>query len=195
MALSLAVHPLTPTLDMYGESDSRYGLFALDSIFLIHAFSSAAYSLSGHVSISVSSPPSLFSHRSSIRLLLQSLSLTFEGQSEVYTPCTGYSSLRLCSVTRELAPSKPTELSSDSSGEACTLPIYSQLKINLSGIRCMECYFQSSHSWLATAHYIAGHKRYWNPLFALCYRQIHLSGSRPDAMELDVLLHTFSFSS
>ena len=36
MALSIAVHPLTPTLDMYGESDSRYGLLALILIFLIH---------------------------------------------------------------------------------------------------------------------------------------------------------------
>jgi hypothetical protein len=121
MALSIAVHPLTPTLDMYGESDSRYGLLALDLIFLIHAFSSAAYSLSGHVSISVSSPQSFFNHRPNVRLLLESLSLTFEGQSEVYAPCMGYSSLRLCSVTREIfAPSKPTELSNDHSGETCT---------------------------------------------------------------------------
>lgn len=128
MALSIAVHPLSPTLDMYGESDSRYGLFALDliSLNLIHAFSSAAYSLSGHVSISVSSSHSLFNHRSTVRLLLQSLSLTFEGQSEVYTPCTGYSSLRLCSVTREFGPSKPTELSSEDSGETCTFPIHPQ---------------------------------------------------------------------
>ena len=120
MALSIAVHPLTPTLDMYGESDSKYGLFTLDLIFLIHALSSSAYSLSGHVSISISSSHSLFKHRSAVRLLLQSLSLTFEGQSEVYTPSIGYSSLRLCSVTRELGPSKPTELSSEESGETCT---------------------------------------------------------------------------
>jgi hypothetical protein len=125
MALSIAVHPLTPTLDMYGESDSRYALLALDLIFLIHAFSSAAYSLSGHVSISVSSSQSLFNQRSTVRLLLQSLSLTFEGQSEVYAPCIGYSSLRLCSVTKELfASPKPTELSNDDSGETCTLPIH-----------------------------------------------------------------------
>lgn len=135
MALSIAVHPLTPTLDMYGEADSRYSLHALDLIFLIHAFSSAAYSLSGHVSISVSSSQSLFSHRSTARLLLQSLSLTFEGQSEVYAHCIGYSSLRLCSVTREIfAPSKPTEISNDDSGETCMLlPIHLQLRINLSG--------------------------------------------------------------
>ena len=133
MALSIAVHPLTPTLDMYGESDSRYGLLALDLIFLIHTFSSAAYSLSGHVSISVSSSQSIFNQRSSVRLLLHSLSLTFEGQSEVYAPCIGYSSLRLCSVTKEFAPTKPTELSNEDSGETCMLPIHPQLKIILSG--------------------------------------------------------------
>ena len=134
MALSISVHPLTPTLDMYGEPDSRYGLLALELKFLIHAFSSAAYSLSGHVSISVASSQSLFNHRSTVRLLLQSLSLTFEGQSEVYAPCIGYSSLRLCSVTRELfAPSKPTELSNGDSGETCMLLIHPKFKINLSG--------------------------------------------------------------
>ena len=157
MALSIAVHPLTPTLDMYGESDSKYGLFTLDLIFLTHALSSSAYSLSGHVSISISSSHSLFKHRSAVRLLLQSLSLTFEGQSEVYTPSIGYSSLRLCSVTRELGPSKPTELSSEESGETCTLPIHPHLKINLSDIRYMECHIQSTHSRLATAHCNAGH--------------------------------------
>lgn len=73
--------------------------------------------------------------------------------------------------------------------------IHPQLKINLLGIRFMECHLQSTHSRLATAHYIAGHKRYWNSLLALCYRQIHLFGSRPDVMELYVPLHTFSFSS
>ena len=136
MALNIAVHPLTPTLDMYGESDSRYRLFVMyfKLTFLIHPISSSAYSLSGHVSISVSSPQSLFNHRSTVRLLLESLSLTFEGQSEVYAPCIGYSSLRLCSVTRELlAPSKPTELSNEDSGETCTLPKHQQSKINLSG--------------------------------------------------------------
>lgn len=120
MALSIAVHPLTPTLDMYGESDSRYALLRVRLgyfLFLIHTFSSAAYSLSGHVSISVS--------QTTARLLLQSISLTFEGQSEVLTPCTGYSGLRLCSVTRELAP-KPTELSNEDSGETCMSPIHLQ---------------------------------------------------------------------
>lgn len=83
---------------------------------------SSAYSLSGHISISLSSPFSLFESRRTARLLLQSISLTFEGQSEVFTPNTGYSSLRLCAVTRELAPSVPIQLSNqghEDSSEPC----------------------------------------------------------------------------
>jgi hypothetical protein len=74
---------------------------------------SSAYSLSGHISLSVTSPYSFFEARKTARLLLQSVSLTFEGQSEIFTPSTGYSSVRLCSITRELAPSTPIELSNE----------------------------------------------------------------------------------
>ncbi|KAG2020052.1 hypothetical protein CC2G_005437 [Coprinopsis cinerea AmutBmut pab1-1] len=84
------------TLDMYGSPDPN-----------------SAYSLSGVVSIAVSSPYSIFEGRKTARLLLQSLSITFEGQSEIYTPNTGYSSVRLCSITRELAPEEPVELSNE----------------------------------------------------------------------------------
>lgn len=69
------------------------------------------------------------------------------------------------------------------------------LRFTYQGIRCMECHLQSTHSRLATANYNAKHRRYWNSLLALCYRKIHLFGSRPDAMEPDVPLHAFSFSS
>ncbi|KAF8163527.1 hypothetical protein B0H34DRAFT_795232 [Crassisporium funariophilum] len=96
MALAISVHPLATNLDMYGESDTN-----------------AAYSLSGHVSISLTSPYSLFETRRTAHLLLQSVSLTFEGQSEIFTPTTGYSSLRLCSITREIAPADPIELSNE----------------------------------------------------------------------------------
>ncbi|KAF4614954.1 hypothetical protein D9613_002749 [Agrocybe pediades] len=96
MALSLSVHPLHDVLPMYGQPDS-----------------SSAYSLSGHVTVAISSPYSLFSSRRTARMLLHSVSLTFEGQSEIYTPTTGYSSLRLCSVTRELVSSSPIELSNE----------------------------------------------------------------------------------
>lgn len=71
---------------------------------------SSAYSLSGHVSISLSSPYSFFSTRRTARVLLESVSLTFEGQSEINTPETGYAAIRLCSVSRDIAPSEPMEL-------------------------------------------------------------------------------------
>ncbi|KAH6918397.1 hypothetical protein BKA70DRAFT_1366646 [Coprinopsis sp. MPI-PUGE-AT-0042] len=69
MSMLLSIHPVSDSLEMYGSPDKN-----------------SAYSLSGVVTIS------------DARLLLQSLSLTFEGQSEIYTPSTGYSSLRLCSI-------------------------------------------------------------------------------------------------
>ncbi|KAF8965324.1 hypothetical protein BDZ97DRAFT_1918456 [Flammula alnicola] len=101
MSLALSIHPLSDDLHMYGELDS-----------------SSAYSLSGHISISVSSPYSIFEARRTARLLLQSVTLTFEGQSEIFTPSTGYSSLRLCSITRQLAPSTPIELSNEGHEDA-----------------------------------------------------------------------------
>jgi hypothetical protein len=85
---------------------------------------SSAYSLSGHVSISLASPSSLFGgQRRAIRLLLQSLTITFEGQSELITPEFGYAPLRLCSVVRDLAPIEPLELTNEGhedSDKSCT---------------------------------------------------------------------------
>ncbi|KAJ3546828.1 hypothetical protein NMY22_g1894 [Coprinellus aureogranulatus] len=87
MSMSISIHPVSTSLDMYGEPDAN-----------------SAYSLSGVVTISVSSPYSLFERRRTAKLLLQSLSLTFEGQSEIFTHSSGYTGLRLCSVTKELLP-------------------------------------------------------------------------------------------
>ncbi|KAF9448871.1 hypothetical protein P691DRAFT_799834 [Macrolepiota fuliginosa MF-IS2] len=88
MSVSLSIHPHSDHLDLYGEPDK-----------------SSAYSLSGHITVALSSSTSFFDRRRTARYLLQSLSLTFEGQSEIFTPSTGYSAVRLCSVTRELVPS------------------------------------------------------------------------------------------
>lgn len=82
----------------------------------------SAYSLSGHVSIIVTSPYSLFERRRTARLLLQSVLLTFEGQTEIITPQTGYAPLRLCSITREIALDDPVEMSNEGheeSAESC----------------------------------------------------------------------------
>jgi len=48
-----------------------------------------------------------------MRVLLQSLAVTFEGQSEVLTPEIGYASLRLCSIARELVNGEPVDLSNE----------------------------------------------------------------------------------
>ncbi|TFK42358.1 hypothetical protein BDQ12DRAFT_271601 [Crucibulum laeve] len=96
MSVAITIHPLLEDLDMYGQPDST-----------------SAYSLSGHVSIAVSSPYSLWERRRTARLLLQSLSLTFEGQSETYTPRTGYSGMRLCNITRDLVTYGPLELTNE----------------------------------------------------------------------------------
>ncbi|KAG6376251.1 hypothetical protein JVT61DRAFT_2227 [Boletus reticuloceps] len=97
MPLALSIQPFSDVLDMYGDADS-----------------SSTFSLSGHISISLSSPASLFARRrTTTRILLQSLTITFEGQSETLSPGTGYACVRLCSVTRELLPSDPVDLSNE----------------------------------------------------------------------------------
>jgi len=112
MSLALTILPLSNDLHMYGDLDAGY-LLSYPSLIQALISPSSAYSLSGHISLSVTSPYSFFEARKTARLLLQSLSLTFEGQSEIFNSSTGYSSLRLCSITRELAPSDPIELSNE----------------------------------------------------------------------------------
>ncbi|KAK1227605.1 hypothetical protein PQX77_009379 [Marasmius sp. AFHP31] len=96
MAVSLEIVPTSSNLDMYGKPDPH-----------------SAYSLSGHVLISVSPSYFHFSRNRKTKLLLQSLDLTFEGQTEVYTPLVGYSSTRLCHITKDLAPQESLLLSND----------------------------------------------------------------------------------
>ncbi|KAJ7087812.1 hypothetical protein C8R44DRAFT_752086 [Mycena epipterygia] len=100
MSVSIDIVPLAASLDMYGEPDK-----------------SSAFSLSGHVSIALSSPYSVFERRRPARVLLQSVLLTFDGQTEVITSSLGYSPLRLCSISRELAPAEPLELTNESHEE------------------------------------------------------------------------------
>ncbi|KAA1469335.1 hypothetical protein DENSPDRAFT_598193 [Dentipellis sp. KUC8613] len=114
MAISIEIFPLSSTLDMYGGPDA-----------------SSAYSLSGHVSISLSSPATLFERRRAVRLLLQSLVITFEGQSELVSPSTGYSAVRLCSISQELAPNEPLELSNEDGLEESDAPCTYNVLFNL----------------------------------------------------------------
>jgi hypothetical protein len=92
----------------------------------------SAYSLSGHVTISLTSSTSLFEWRRVTRLVLQSLVITFEGQSELITARTGYVPIRLCSVTRELAPGDGVEISNEGhedSGKPCVWNVVFNLPI------------------------------------------------------------------
>lgn len=90
---------------------------------------SSAYSLSGHVSIMLH-PPKL--RRKTVRYLLQSLVITFDGQTELVTPDTGYTPYRICSVVKELAPQNPQfELNNEfeDSGKPCVWNVTFDLAI------------------------------------------------------------------
>lgn len=97
MPVSIDIIPFSNSLELYGEPDF-----------------SSSFSLAGHVSISLSSLSFMFQRRrSTTRALMQSLTVTFEGQSEIITPDIGYAPLRLCSITRELVNGEPVELSNE----------------------------------------------------------------------------------
>ncbi|KAF8637414.1 hypothetical protein AX17_002909 [Amanita inopinata Kibby_2008] len=105
MSVSLDIIPSSESVNMYGAPDT-----------------STAYSLSGHITISLKSSFSLFERHSTARLLLQSLNLTFEGQTEIATPKLGYSAIRLCSISRELVSGEPLEMNNEGdedSAEPC----------------------------------------------------------------------------
>ncbi|KAI9446266.1 hypothetical protein H4582DRAFT_2052342 [Lactarius indigo] len=103
MAIKLQIHPSSPSLDLFGPPDQ-----------------SSTYSLSGYVSVSLSPSHSLFEQRRTIRILLRSLVITFEGQAELITPEAGYFGARLCSVSKELVPKTSVELSNEGNEERDT---------------------------------------------------------------------------
>jgi hypothetical protein len=91
-------------------------VFSHDSsctLHLIHQRSSA-YSLSGHISLSLTGSHSLFERRrAKTRILLRSLVITFEGQAELVTREANYSALRLCTISKELVSKTTIELSNE----------------------------------------------------------------------------------
>lgn len=93
----------------------------------------SAYSLSGHISLSLTSSHTIFERRRAIRILLRSLVITFEGQAELVTQEASYSAVRLCTISKELVSSKAAiELSSegDEDGEEpCTWHVMFDLPI------------------------------------------------------------------
>ncbi len=73
----------------------------------------SAYSLSGHISLSLTSSSSLFERRRAIRILIRSLVITFEGQAELVTREASYSAIRLCAISKELVSKSTIELSNE----------------------------------------------------------------------------------
>lgn len=73
---------------------------------------SSAYSLSGHVEVKLTPPTSLLYDPPATeeRFLLESLVLTFEGQSELLAPETGYGACRLVEFSQELLQAGPVEI-------------------------------------------------------------------------------------
>ncbi|TCD66182.1 hypothetical protein EIP91_001676 [Steccherinum ochraceum] len=115
MSVSIEIVPFADSLDMYGEPDR-----------------SAAYSISGHVVISMSNKSFLFPRRRAFRLLLRSLVVTFEGQSELLAHETTYSAVRLCAISQELAPGEPIELNAednDDMDKPCTWNVVFNLTV------------------------------------------------------------------
>jgi hypothetical protein len=77
---------------------------------------SSAYSLSGHITIAASASSSILglSRSSPHNLLLTSLELTFEGQSELVLPEIGYAPFRILSLTEQLVvPAQPVQITTD----------------------------------------------------------------------------------
>jgi hypothetical protein len=73
----------------------------------------SAYSLSGHISLSLTGSQSLFERRRPVRILLRSLVITFEGQAELVTQEASYSAVRLCTISKELVSKTTIELSNE----------------------------------------------------------------------------------
>lgn len=94
--------------------------------------SSAAYSLSGQINITLSPSTSLFERKRPVNLLIQSLVVTFEGQTELISEETGYSALRLCSISQELVSDDWIELSNEESEDLarpCTWSVVFNLTV------------------------------------------------------------------
>ncbi|KAF8590064.1 hypothetical protein K439DRAFT_1628275 [Ramaria rubella] len=99
MPVSVSIEPLTPSIDMYDSPDTF-----------------SAYSLSGHITITVTPSTSILGLSRPLpqNLLLSSLELTFEGQSELVLNEIGYSPLRIISISKELVSSShPVHIAAD----------------------------------------------------------------------------------
>lgn len=81
------------------------------------ANSRTAYSLSGHVVITLTNPASLFEPRPRAQTIqVSSIALTFEGANESICPDTGYRGVRLCRLEKELIVPEPIVLTGKPDG-------------------------------------------------------------------------------
>jgi hypothetical protein len=79
----------------------------------LYTITRSAYSLSGHISLSLTCSHSLFERRRAVRILLRSLVITFEGQAELVTREASYSAIRLCTISKELVSKTTIVLSNE----------------------------------------------------------------------------------
>lgn len=88
--------------------------------------------MSGHVNIALTSPSSCFERSKTTRLVLESLVVTFEGQSEFLSEETGYTAVRLCTVSQDLVAAEPLDLTNETQedlSEPCAWDIVFNLTI------------------------------------------------------------------
>lgn len=136
----------------------------------------SSYSLSGHVSIALTSPYAIYGPRRTARILLHSVTLTFEGQSEVLMPLTGYSAVRLCTETHEITPPEPVEMNNEGhedSGKPCrsyTLLIHCSLNPSF---RLLACSFQYVHTWMASSISSLRGRGCRGPIYIVCRSQVY----------------------
>ncbi|KAI5899540.1 uncharacterized protein SCHCODRAFT_02605416 [Schizophyllum commune H4-8] len=96
MVANVEIIPHSETIHMYGPPDTN-----------------SAYTVSGVVRITPTSSSYFFERHQPRQITLQSLVVTFEGQSETLTPTHGYRSVRLCTTSRQLVPNEPIHLTND----------------------------------------------------------------------------------
>lgn len=92
----------------------------------------SAYSLSGHISLSLAPSHTLFERRRAVRVLLRSLVITFEGQAELVLEEASYAAVRLCSISKELVSKTTFELSNEGAEDGeqpCTWHVMFDLPI------------------------------------------------------------------
>ncbi|CCM04415.1 uncharacterized protein FIBRA_06592 [Fibroporia radiculosa] len=183
MTVSIQIRPHSDSLDMHGEPDK-----------------STAYSLSGDISISLSSSSSFFERRKTVKLLLQSLVIELEGQCELITPETGYSPYRICCFSKELVTSEPIELCNEGHEDA-NVPCVWSVAFNLvvPGWLPATCEFGNCdygvagtrYALYATARFLNGDEGSSRSWFSSCCAPFRSRSRVISALRCDVSVNRF----